>query len=60
MAKDPRDKRGTSVDSKDKAEVRQPQWTYALRLEIEGAPIPYDASIWDAQRGHDNYLAQAL
>ena len=27
---------------------------------MEGAPIPYDASIWDAQRGHANYLAQAL
>ena len=27
VAKDPRDKRGTSVDSKDKAEVRRPQRT---------------------------------
>ena len=27
---------------------------------MEGAPIPYDASIWDAQKGHTNYLAQAL
>ena len=27
---------------------------------MEGAPILYDASIWDAQRGHANYLAQAL
>ena len=27
---------------------------------MEGAPIPYDTSIWDAQRGHANYLAQAL
>ena len=27
---------------------------------MEGAPIPYDASIWDAQRGHANYLVQAL
>ena len=30
------------------------------RLEIDGAAIPYDASIWDAPRGHANYLAQAL
>ena len=60
MAKDPRDKRGASVDSRDKAEIRQPQGTWAPRLEMEGAPIPYDASIWDAQRGHANYLAQAL
>ena len=27
---------------------------------MEGAPILYDASIWDAQKGHANYLAQAL
>ena len=60
MAKDPRDKRGPSVDSRDEAEVRQPQRTWALRLELEGAAIPYDASIWDAPRGHANYLAQAL
>ena len=60
VAKDPRDKRGTSVDSRDKAEVRRPQRIWALRLEMEGAPIPYDASIWGVQRGHSNYLAQAL
>ena len=27
---------------------------------MDGAVIPYDASIWDAPRGHANYLAQAL
>ena len=60
VAKDPRYKKGTFIDSKDEAEVRRPQRTWAPRLEMEGAPIPYDASIWDAQRGHANYLAQAL
>ena len=60
IAKDPRDKRGTSVDSRDEAEVRRPQRTWAPRIEMEGAPIPYNASIWDTQRGHANYLAQAL
>ena len=60
VAKDPRDKRGASVDSRDKAEIRQPQGTWAPRLEMEGAPIPYDALIWEAQRGHANYLVQAL
>ena len=29
VAKDPRDKRGASVDSRDKAEIRQPQGTWA-------------------------------
>ena len=60
IAKDPRDKRAISVDSRDEAEVRLPQWTWAPRIEMEGAPIQYNASIWDAQRGHANYLAQAL
>ena len=27
---------------------------------MDGAAIPYNASIWDALRGHANYLAQAL
>ena len=60
IAKDPRDKRGTSVDSRDEAKVRRPQQTWAPRIEMEGAPILYDASIWDAHRGHANHLAQAL
>ena len=60
VAKDFRDKRGTFVDNRDEAKVRRPQWTWAPWIEMEGAPIPYDASIWDARRGHANYLAQAL
>ena len=58
--KDPRDKRGSSVDSRDEVKVHQPQQFWASRLEMDGAVIPYDASIWDTQRGHANYLAQAL
>ena len=27
---------------------------------MDGAAIPYNASIWDVSRGHANYLAQAL
>ena len=27
---------------------------------MDGAAIPYDASIWYASRGHANYLAQSL
>ena len=60
VAKGPRDKKGASVNSRDEVEVRRPQRTWAPRIEMEGAPIPYNASIWDAQRGHANYLAQAL
>ena len=47
VVKDLRDKKGTSVDNKDEAELRQPKRTWAPRLKMEGAPIPYNASIWD-------------
>ena len=60
MTKDPRDKRGSSVDSRGEVEVRRPQRPWAPRLEMDDASIPYDALIWDAPRGHANYLMQAL
>ena len=37
--KDPRDKKGNSVDNRDKVEVRRPQWPWAPRLEMDGAAI---------------------
>ena len=43
--RDPRDKRGNSVDSREEVEVRWPQQSWAPRLEMDGAAIPYDASI---------------
>ena len=55
--RDPGDKRGGSIDSREKVEVCRPQRPWAPRLEMDGATIPYDASIWDALRGHANYLA---
>ena len=55
--RDPRDKRGSSVDSREEVEVRWLQRPWAPRLEMDGAAILYDASIWDAPRGHANYLA---
>ena len=56
MTKDPRDRRGPSVESRDEVEIRQPQRSWASRLEMDGAAIPYNASIWDAPKGHTNYL----
>ena len=44
-AKDPQDKRAKSVESWDEVEVPQ---TWAPRLEMEGAPIPWDATIWES------------
>ena len=45
VAKDPKDKRGAFVDSRDEAEVHRPQRIWAPWIEMEGALIPYDASI---------------
>ena len=45
MAKDLRDKRGPSIDSRDEAEICRPQRPWTPRLEMDGAAIPYDASI---------------
>ena len=47
-AKDPQDKKGKSLESQDEAEVRRVPRTWALRLEMEGAPIPWDATIWES------------
>ena len=55
--RDPRDKRGSSVDSREEVEVRWLQRPWVPRLEMDGAANLYDASIWDAPRGHANYLA---
>ena len=27
---------------------------------MEGAPIPWDTTLWESQRGHANLLAEAL
>ena len=45
MTKDPMDKKGNSVDSRDETEVRWHQRTWAPRLELEGAAILYNAWI---------------
>ena len=58
--KDLRDKRGNFVNSGGKVEVRWPRRPWAPRLEMDGVAIPYDTLIWDAPRGHANYLAKAL
>ena len=57
--KDPQDKRSKSVDSRDDAEVRRQQRTWALVIEMDGASIPYDSTIKESSRGHSMYLAQA-
>ena len=47
-SKDPKDKRAKFVDSRDEAEICQGQHAWAPRLEMDGAPISWDASIWES------------
>ena len=32
----------------------------APRLEMDGAPIPYDSTIWESQKEHATHLVEAL
>ena len=44
-SKDPKDKRDKLVESQDKAEICRGHCTWAPRLEMDGAPISWVASI---------------
>ena len=46
-AREPKDKRAKSVESWDEAELHQSHRSWAPRLEVEGAPIPWDATLWE-------------
>ena len=48
------------MESRDEAELRQGQCLWAPRLEVEGAPIPWDATLRESQKGHANFLTEAL
>ena len=58
--KEPKEKRTRSVDSRDKAAIRREQRTWLPRLELDGAPISWDATLWESQRGQASFLAEAL
>ena len=58
--KEPKDKRTKSIDSQEEATIRREQRTWSPRLELDGTPIPWDATLWESQRGHTSYLAEAL
>ena len=55
--------RETLVESREDslgAEVRRTQRTWAPRLELDGTPIFWHASVWSFQGGHSSYVAEAL
>ena len=58
-----RDKRAPSMESREemeRAEVRMPPRTWSPRLEVDGAAIPYNASVREYNRGQAGYIAKAL
>ena len=48
------------MESWDEVEVRRVQRSWAPRLEVGGALIPWDAIIWEAQRGYATVLVETL
>ena len=63
VTREPRDKRASSVESRDKlerAEMRMAQHTWSPRLEVDGTPIPWNASVREYQKGRTGYIAEAL
>ena len=44
----------------ERAEVRMPPRTWSPQLEVDGAAIPYNASIREYNRGQAGYIAEAL
>ena len=59
-AKEPREKRNRSVDNRDEAAIRRDQRRWSPRIELDGAPIPWDATLLESQRGQASFLAEAL
>ena len=60
---DTRDKRSQSVYSREeqhRVDVRMPQCIWSSRLEMDGAPIPWGASVREFQKGQAGYIAKAL
>ena len=63
VAKDPRDKRSTFVDNLEEqtlAKVRLQQRTWSPWPEVDGAAIPWNASVKKFQRCHSAYIAEVL
>ena len=58
--KEPKEKRTRSVDSRDEAAMRREQHTWSPCLELDGAPISWDATLWKSQQGQASYLTEAL
>ena len=63
MTWEQRDKRAPFVESREemeRAKVRMTPRTWSPRLEVDGAAIPYNASVREYNRGRAGYIAEAL
>ena len=63
QSQDQRGKRSTSVDSREEppvAQVRRPTRTWSPKLEVDGVPITYDASLRHYRGGHADHVAEDL
>ena len=63
QSQDQRIRRSGSVHSREKlpvAQVRRPTRTWSPKLEVDGAPIAWDASLRHYHGGHAGHIAKAL
>ena len=63
QTQDQRSRRLGSVDSREEllvAQVRRPTRTWLPKLEVDGVPIAWDASLRHYYRGHTGHVAEAL
>ena len=49
-----------SREEQHKVDVRMTQRTWSPRLEMDGVPIPWGASVREFQKGRAGYIAEAL
>ena len=63
QSQDQRSRRSNSVDSREEprgAQVRHPTHTWSPKLEVDGVPIAYDATLRHYCGGHAGLVAEAL
>ena len=63
QSQDQRSRRSNSVDSREEppvAQVCRPTRTWSPKLEVDGVPIAYDASLRHYNGGHAGHVAEAL
>nr|XP_023878411.1 uncharacterized protein LOC111990869 [Quercus suber] len=63
VVKEPRQKRGSSVESREEpplAEVRRGQRIWSPRLELDGVPFPWETSVRNYDGGRAALIAEAL